>query len=168
MKSLYLSLYRGAHFTSPFWRSFQKSLATQVKLSTAFHPQTDRQEECTIHTLENILRACVIDIKGSWDDHFPLSEFTYNNNYNSSIGMAPLEILYGTRCRSPVGWFEVAESSILGPQIINEAMGKVRLIRDRLATAYSRQKSYVDNRKRALEFEVGDQVYQKISPMKEE
>ena len=83
----------------------------------------------------------MIDFKGSWDDHLPLVEFSYNNNnYTSSIGMAPFEALYSRMCRSPVGWFEVGESSILGPEIINEALYKVRVIRDRLTTAYNRQK----------------------------
>ena len=67
----------------------------------------------------------------------PLVEFSYNNNYHSSIGMEPFEALYGKRCRSPFGWFEVGESSIWGPEIINEAFNKVRVIRDRLATSYS-------------------------------
>ena len=67
----------------------------QVMLSTAFHPQTDGQTERTIHTLEDMLRACVIDFRGSWDDHLPLIEFSYNNIYNSSIAMAPFEALYG-------------------------------------------------------------------------
>ncbi|XP_069154432.1 uncharacterized protein [Solanum lycopersicum] len=80
--------------------------------------------------------------------------------------MALFEALYGRRCRSPVGWFEVGESYILGPNIKHETVEKVRMIKDRLATAYNRQKSYADNRRRALEFEVGDQVYLKISPMK--
>ena len=74
--------------------------------------------------------------------------------------------MYDRRCRSPLGWFEVGESSILGQDIINEALEKVKVIRDRLATAYSWQKSYADNRKRPLEFDVGDKVYLKISPMK--
>ncbi|WMV38069.1 hypothetical protein MTR67_031454 [Solanum verrucosum] len=72
----------------------------------------------------------------------------------------------GTRCRSPVGWFEVGEFSLLGPEVVYEATEKVRLIRDRLKMAHSRQKSYVKNRKRDLELEVGDWVYLKISPMK--
>ena len=80
--------------------------------------------------------------------------------------MACFEPLYGGRCRSPVGWFEVGESSIFGLEIIHEAIEKVRMIMDRLATSYSRQKYYADNRKRALDFEVVDQVYLKISPMK--
>ncbi|XP_069150774.1 uncharacterized protein [Solanum lycopersicum] len=81
--------------------------------------------------------------------------------------MAPFEATYSRSCRSPVGWLEVGESSILGPEIIHEALEKVGVIRDRLATAYNWQKSYVVNRKRPLEFDIGDQVYLKILPMKE-
>ena len=80
--------------------------------------------------------------------------------------MSPFEAQYGRRYRSSVGWFEGGESFILCPDIIHEVVEKVRMIRDRLATAYSRQKSYADNRKRHLEFEVGDQVYLRISLMK--
>ena len=98
---------RRAQVASHFWRSFHKSLGTLVKLSTAFHPQTDGQAERTIQTLEDMLRACVIEFRGNWDDHLPLIEFSYNNSYHSSIGMAPFEELYGRRCRYPVGWFEV-------------------------------------------------------------
>ena len=84
-----------------------------------------------------MLRACVIDLRGSWDDHLPLIEFLYNNSYDSNIGMTPFEALYCRRCRSAVGWFEVGDSSILGLEIINEALEKVRGIRDRLANGYS-------------------------------
>ena len=80
--------------------------------------------------------------------------------------MAPFEALYGRRCRSQVGWFKVGESSLLGPQIINEALEKVRMIRYRLKITYSWQKSYADNRRKDLEFEEGDWVYFNISPMK--
>ncbi|XP_070001985.1 uncharacterized protein [Nicotiana sylvestris] len=72
---------QGAQFMANFWRSFQKSLDTQVNLSTAFHPQTNGQAERTIQTLEDMLRACVLDFKGNWDDHMPLIEFAYNNSY---------------------------------------------------------------------------------------
>ena len=98
---------RGAQFSSHFWRSFQKSLGSQVKLRTTFHPQTAGQVERTIQILEDMLRACVIDFRGSWDDHLPLIEFSYNNSYRSNIRMEPFEELYGRRCRSPFGWFEV-------------------------------------------------------------
>ncbi|MCF6818981.1 hypothetical protein L3H38_11075, partial [Corynebacterium sp. MC-19] len=82
---------RGAHFSAKFWKSFQRSLGTQVNLSIAFHPQTDGQAERTIQTLEDMLRACALDFKGSWVDHLPLIEFAYNNSYHSSIKMAPYE-----------------------------------------------------------------------------
>ena len=157
---------RGTQFTSHFWKSFQKGLGTKVKLSTAFHPQTDGQAERTIQTLEDMLRACVIDFQGSWDEHLPLIEFAYNNSYHASIEMAPFEALYGRKCRSPVGWFEVGEIALIGPDLVFEAMEKVRLIRERLKSAQSRQKSYSDNRRKDIEFEVNDWVYLKISPMK--
>ena len=96
-----------------------------------------RRQRTTIQILEDMLRACVIDFKVSLDDHLPLIEFSYNNSYHSSIRMAPFEAMYGRRCRSPVGWFEVGESSILGQEIIHEALEKVRVIRDRLAIAYN-------------------------------
>ena len=64
----------------------------------------------------------MINFRGNWDDHLPFIEFLYNNSYNSSIGMAPFEALYGRRCRSPVGWFEVGESYILGLEIIHDAL----------------------------------------------
>ncbi|WMV25598.1 hypothetical protein MTR67_018983 [Solanum verrucosum] len=94
---------RGTQFTFQFWKSFQNGLGTSVKLKMTFHPQIDGQVECTIKTLEYMLRACVIDFKGNWDDHLPLIEFSYNNSYHSSIGKAPFEELYGRRCRSPIG-----------------------------------------------------------------
>ncbi|WMV24926.1 hypothetical protein MTR67_018311 [Solanum verrucosum] len=116
---------RGAQFTSHFWRSFQSGLGTQVKPSTAFHPQTDGEVERTIQTLEDMLRECVIDFKGNWDDHLPLIEFSYNNSYDSSIDMAPFKALYSRRCRSPIGWFEVDEFALLGPEVVYEATEKV-------------------------------------------
>ena len=73
---------RGSHFTSHFCKSFQKCLGTQVNFSRAFHPQTDGQAEHTIRTLEDMLRAYVIDFKGSWVNHLPLVEFAYNNSYH--------------------------------------------------------------------------------------
>ena len=72
--------------------------------------------DITIENLDDMLRAFIIDIKGNFDKHLPLVEFFYNNSYHSSISMAPLETLYGRRCRSSIGWFEVVKSSRLGPE----------------------------------------------------
>ncbi|WMV24364.1 hypothetical protein MTR67_017749 [Solanum verrucosum] len=84
---------------------------------------TDGQAEYTSQTLEDMLMACVIDFKGNWDYHLPLIDFAYNNNYHSSIQMAPYEALYGRRCRSPIGWirdnlsYEEVPVQILDPQV---------------------------------------------------
>ncbi|KAL4195087.1 hypothetical protein AMTRI_Chr05g62760 [Amborella trichopoda] len=82
-------------------------MGTRLTFSTAFHPQTDGQSERTIQTLEDMLRACVIDFTGSWDEHLPLIEFAYNNSFQASIQMAPYEVLYGRKCRSPICWDEI-------------------------------------------------------------
>ncbi|GKE78497.1 reverse transcriptase domain-containing protein, partial [Tanacetum coccineum] len=90
----YLRL-RYSRFTSRFWQSLQKALGTRLDMSTAYHPQTDGQSERTIQTLEDMLRACVIDFGKGWDRHLPLVEFLYNNSFHTSIKAAPIEALYG-------------------------------------------------------------------------
>ncbi|KAJ0814205.1 putative nucleotidyltransferase, Ribonuclease H [Helianthus annuus] len=157
---------RDARFSSRFWRTMQSAMGTQLNLSTAYHPQTDGQTERTIQTLEDMLRASVIDFGGSWDSHLPLIEFSYNNSYHSSINMAPFEALYGRKCRSPVCWNEIGEAQLTGPDLILETTDKVKKVRDNLQTARSRQKSYADQRRKPLEFQVGDRVLLKVSPWK--
>ncbi|GJY01079.1 putative reverse transcriptase domain-containing protein [Tanacetum coccineum] len=157
---------RDGRFTSRCWQTVQKALGTRLDMSTAYHPQTDGQSERTIQTLEDMLRACVIDFGGSWDVHLPLAEFSYNNSYHSSIRCAPFEALYGRKCRSPVLWAEIGESSLIGPELVQEMTDKVVLIKEKLKAARDRQKSYADNRRKPLEFEVGDRVMLKVSPWK--
>ena len=147
---------RDPRFTYRFWPSLQRALGTRLHFSTAFHPQTDGQSERTIQTLEDMLRACVLEFKGSWDRHLPLMEFAYNNSYQSSIEMAPYEALYGRKCRTPLCWDEVGERKLSGPEIVQVTTDNVKVIRDRLKIAQDRQKSYADNRMRDLEFQVGD------------
>ena len=67
--------------TTHFRKSFQRAMGMQLMMSTAFHPQTDGQSERSIQVLEDMLRGCVLDLKGSWEKHLPLVEFAYNNSY---------------------------------------------------------------------------------------
>ena len=157
---------RDTKFTSHFWKSLHKALGTKITMSTAYHPQTDGQSERTIQTLEDLLRSCIIDFGKSWETHLPLVEFSYNNSYHTSINAAPFEALYGRKCRSPVCWAEVGDSQLTGPDIVHETTEKIVQIRNRLAAARDRQKSYADKRKRPLEFKVGDKVLLKVSPWK--
>ncbi|GKB32506.1 putative reverse transcriptase domain-containing protein [Tanacetum coccineum] len=157
---------RDSHFTSRFWRSLQEALGTNLDMSTAYHPQTDGQSERTIQTLEDMLRACVIDFGSSWDRHLPLVEFSYNNSYHASIKAAPYEALYGRKCRSPVCWSEVGDSQLTGLELISYTTEKIVQIKNRLLIARCRQKSYADRRTKELEFEVGYMVLLKVSPWK--
>ncbi|KAJ9555801.1 hypothetical protein OSB04_010415 [Centaurea solstitialis] len=157
---------RDSRFTSQFWHGLQEGLGTKLKLSTAYHPQTDGQSERTIQTLEDMLRSCVIDFGGNWDTHLPLVEFAYNNSYHSSIGMAPFEALYGRKCRTPTCWLEAGEKQFAGPEITQETADKVKGIRERLKAAQDRQKSYADKKRRPVEFQVGERVMLKVSPWK--
>nr|GEW82974.1 putative reverse transcriptase domain-containing protein [Tanacetum cinerariifolium] len=97
-------------------------------------------------TLEDMLRACVMDFGGSWETHLPLVEFSYNNSYHTSIKCAPFEALYGRKCKSPVIRTEVGESQLIGPEVVQETTEKIIQIKERLKTARSRQKSYADKR----------------------
>ncbi|GKG21685.1 putative reverse transcriptase domain-containing protein, partial [Tanacetum coccineum] len=98
---------RDSRFTSHFWQSLQKALGTRLDMSIAYHPQTYGQSERTIQTLEDMLRACVLDFGKGWDKHLPLVEFSYNNSYHTSIKAAPFEALYGCKCRSPICWLKL-------------------------------------------------------------
>ncbi|GJZ40349.1 putative reverse transcriptase domain-containing protein [Tanacetum coccineum] len=115
---------RDGRFTSRCWQTVQKALGTRLDMSTAYHPQTDRQSERTIQTLEDMLRA------------------------------------------SPVLWAEIGKSSLIGPELVQETTDNVVLIKEKLKAVKDRQKSYADNRRKPLEFEVGDHVLLKVSPWK--
>ncbi|GKB94816.1 putative reverse transcriptase domain-containing protein [Tanacetum coccineum] len=130
-------------FASNFWRSLQKALGTNLDMSTTYHPQTDGQSERTIQTLEDMLRACVIDFGNGWVKHLPLVEFSYNNSYYASIKATPFEALYGRKCRSPVCWAEVGQVQLTGPEIVQETTEKVIQIKDRVMLKLSPWKGVV-------------------------
>ncbi|GJR18619.1 retrotransposon protein, putative, ty3-gypsy subclass [Tanacetum coccineum] len=157
---------RDSKFTSHFWKSLNEALGTQLDMSTAYHPQIDGQSERTIQTLEDMLRACVMDFGKGWDRHLPLIEFSYNNNYHTSIKAAPFEALYGRKCRSPICWAEVGDAQLTGPEIVRETTEKIIQIKHRLQASRDRQRSYADKRRKPLEFQVGDKVMLKVSPWK--
>nr|GFA08452.1 reverse transcriptase domain-containing protein [Tanacetum cinerariifolium] len=116
---------RDRHFTSIFWQLMQSALGTQLDMSTAYHPRTDGQSQRTIQTLEDMLRACVIDFRKGWERHLPLVEFSYNNSYQASIKAAPFEALSGGKFRSPVCWAKVGDIQHTGPEIIHENTKKI-------------------------------------------
>ncbi|GJX67985.1 putative reverse transcriptase domain-containing protein [Tanacetum coccineum] len=113
-----------------------------------------------------MLRAWVIDFRNGWVKHFPLVEFSYNNNFHASINAAPFEALYGRKCRSHVCWAEVGQVQLTDPEIVQETIEKVIQIKQRMQAARDRQMSYVDLKRKPMEFQVGDRVMLKVSPWK--
>ncbi|GJS62268.1 putative nucleotidyltransferase, ribonuclease H [Tanacetum coccineum] len=155
---------RDPRFTSRFWKGLQKAWGTRLKFSTAFHPETDGQSERTIQTLEDMLRSCALEWAGNWDDYICLVEFAYNNSWHASIKCAPFEMLYGRKCRAPICWDQVGERILEGPEMIEVTNEKVAVAREKLKEAQTRQKSYADRHRRALEFQPGEHVFLKVSP----
>ena len=113
-------------------------MGTRLQFSTTYHPQTDKQSERTIQTLEDLLRASVTDFRSDWDEHLALCEFAYNNSYHSIIEMTLFEALYCRRCRTSVSWEEVETRSFHSPTIIVETAEKVQRVQNRLRIARSR------------------------------
>ncbi|KAI3775624.1 hypothetical protein L1987_50205 [Smallanthus sonchifolius] len=157
---------RDTRFTSKFWKRFNEAMGTKLHISTSYHPQIDGQSELTIQTLEDMLRACVIDFGGAWDSHLPLAEFSYNNSYHTTIGMPPYEMLYGRKCRTPMCWGEIGQKELGSLDVVKETSEKFRMVKLRMKAAQSRQKSYADKRRRPIEFKEGDYVMLKVSTWK--
>ena len=141
-------------------------MGTKLSFSTAFHPQAGGQTERVNQILEDMLRACVSAYGARWEDCLPFAKFSYNNSYQSSLQMAPFEVLYGRKCRAPLNWSETREGLVFGPHILREAEEQYQLVRERLKTAKSRQKSYADSHRRDMNFRVGDHVYLRVTPLK--
>ncbi|KAD4981761.1 hypothetical protein E3N88_18432 [Mikania micrantha] len=135
---------RDTQFTYHFWKNFQEELGTKLLLSTTYHPQTDAQSERTIQTLEDMLRACIMDFSGSWDDYLPLAEFSFNNSYHSSIQMPPYEMNYRRKCRTPVCWREVGQRELAHKKVVKATNDQIDQIRAHLKASKNRQKSYAD------------------------
>jgi hypothetical protein len=113
-----------------------------------------------------MLRACVLEHQGSWDQNLPWAEFSYNNSYQESLKMTPFEVLYRHRCHTPLNWIEPGEKVIFGLDLVEEAKATVHCIQDNLKAAKSCQETYAKKRPQPLEFKVGDHVYLSVLPMK--
>jgi hypothetical protein len=142
---------RGTQFMSRFWEKLHEAMDTRLNSNSAYHRQIDGQTERVNQILEDMLRACALKDTKSWDKCLPYAEFSYNSSYQKRLKMLPFDVLYGRKCRTPFFWNEPRENQV---------------VRGNLQLAQSRQKSYVDHRRRKLSFEVDDFVYLKVSPMR--
>ncbi|WVZ53324.1 LOW QUALITY PROTEIN: hypothetical protein U9M48_004287, partial [Paspalum notatum var. saurae] len=152
----------GTQFTSHFWKRLHESVDTRLNFSSAYHPQTNGQTERTNQILKDMLRACAIQYGTSWDKSLPYAEF-----FRIIIVMRLVSRCHLFRlCMEPLHWDQPGEKQLFGPEIIEDAERQVRMIRENLRIAQTRQKSYADNRRRDLEFAMGDFVYLKVSPIR--
>ncbi|CAA0812459.1 Unknown protein, partial [Striga hermonthica] len=131
---------------------------------------TIRRQTVSQRELFRYSRICFapwfVDRGAKWESILPYAEFAYNNSYHSSIQMAPYEALYGRKCRSPLYWDDVGERQVLGPKMIEETAEQVELIRQRLKTAQSRQKSSADHHRRDIQFEIGEPAFLRVHPIR--
>ncbi|GJX22223.1 putative reverse transcriptase domain-containing protein [Tanacetum coccineum] len=146
-------------------RMYLKEVVTRHGIPVLIICDRDPSER-TIQTLEDMLRACVINFGKGWVNHLPLVDFSYNNSYHANIKAAPFEALYNRKCRSPVCWAEVGEVQLTVPEIVQETTEKIIQIKQRMQAARDRQKSYTDLKRKSMEFKVGDKVMLKVSPWK--
>jgi len=112
---------RDPRFTSRFWQTLQSALGSKLTMSLAYHPQTN---ERTTQSLEDLLRTCVLDHLGAGDEVLPLIEFTYNNSFHASIGMAPYKALYGRKCRTPMCWYQDGKQCLSDQSCWNRPLGE--------------------------------------------
>ena len=154
---------RDSRFTSRFLQTLQSALGSKLTMSSTYHLQIDGQSKRTIQSLEDLLRTCVLDHLGAWDEVLPLIKFTYNNNFHASIGIELYEALYGRKCMTPLCWYHNGEAVLVGPELLEQTTEKVRMVRDRMQASQSRQKAYADCRRRPLEFAAGDHVFLRVT-----
>ncbi|KAK4400632.1 hypothetical protein Sango_1169300 [Sesamum angolense] len=106
-----------------------------------------------------MMRACVIEFRGNWDDRLPLMEFACNNSFHSSVGMAPYEASYGKKCRSPICWDIEGLRQLEGPELVQQTVDKIQTVKKCLKAAQDRQKNYADKHRTEMEYEVGEKVF---------
>jgi hypothetical protein len=150
---------RGGLFTYKFWESFQEVMGTYITWSSAYYPQSQGQVERVNQVLEDMLRACVISFGKKWEESLPYVEFSYNNSYQASLKMAPFEVLYGRKCRTPLNWSETGERPLV---VIQHTEEQVCIVHENLKAAQDRHKS----KRWGLTYQAGDQAYLRVTPMK--
>jgi hypothetical protein len=124
--------HRDPKFTSHFWKGLLNGFGTNLNFSTTYHPELDEQTERVNQVIEDMLRMYVMDKPSKWEDYLHLVELSYNNGYQTSLKMSPFEALYGRKCNTPVSWDNLADITMVGPDLIREMEEKMLKIKQNL------------------------------------
>jgi hypothetical protein len=157
---------RDIKFTSTFWKELFAGINTKLNFNTSYHPQTNGQTERANQIIEDILCMYVRTKPSKWEDYLHLVEFAYNNGYQTSTKLSPFEVMYGRKCMTPISWDNPTDRLMVGPEMLQEMENMVRKVQRNLKEAHDKQKSYADQKRRHLEFQVGDHVYLKVKALK--
>lgn len=157
---------RDPKFTSLFWRTLHQAFGTKLNMSLAYHPQTDGQIKRVNRVLKDMLQMYCMDQKIKWEDYLYLVEFAYNNSYHSSLGMAPFEVLYGRKYKTPLSWDNLEDRVFIRSDHLKEMEEQLKMIQKRLKEAFDHQKSYANLKRTHREFFMGDKVFLQVFPMK--
>ena len=155
---------RDPKYTSRFWRSLFRILGTKVKLSTAYHPQTDGQSERTNQTVEVMLRCLCVDYGQDWVEKLSRVQFALNSNVNVSTQFSPAYLMFGYQPRGVLDVFATASSSASreanasATEMLQQMREDLELAKSRLSDAKARQKEWADRSRRHITFRVGDEV----------
>jgi len=155
-----------AKFTRNFWKDLFKGLDTQLKFSTAYHLQIDRQTKRVNQILEDMIRMYVMDKPGKWEEYLHLVEFAYNNHFQDLAKLSPFEILYGWKCNTPISWRSPIDRLMLGLELLKDMELRVKQVQHNLKAAQDMQKSYADLKRTPRNFRVGDHVFVKVKPIR--
>ena len=153
---------RDPRWTGSVWNSLHRLLGTSLKMSTAYHPQTDGQSERAIKTITEMLRSYVIGEESSWDKYLPMMEFAYNSSVNPSSGFTPFFLVYGREMASPMA--QLSEALLQRPNnmtveaLLTQWRDALRQARENLTKAQKRQADSHDQHRRSVSFAVGDRV----------
>ena len=153
---------RDTRFLSHFWRSLWKMVNTQLNFSSAYHPQTDGQTEVVNRSLGNLLRCLVGDHVKAWDQKLCQAEFAHNHAVNRSTGFSPFQVVYSAQPRGPLDLMSLPISGSVPKKVQDfvEGLHEVhKAVHDNLVRANSKYKQDADQKRRHVDFEVGDFVW---------
>ena len=152
---------RDSRFTGKFWQNLQKELRVELRMSSAFHPQTDGQVERLNRVLEDYLRCYVSSTQDDWDTKLDAAELCYNNTLHSSLGVSPHMFLHGCRARTPLA-IRSDERLTTNVPTVDDHLQRIMDAQERAHVALDRARDHMkhtaDKRRTAESFKVGDKV----------